>query len=57
MTTGKTIASTRRTFFGKVMSLLFNAAERSYPRSEARAASWRSNPMTRERWLHRRRRA
>ena len=24
MTTGKTIALTRRTFFGKVMSLLFN---------------------------------
>ena len=29
MTTGKTIALTRRTFFGKVMSLLFNMLSRS----------------------------
>ena len=28
MTTGKTIASTRRTFVGKVMSLLFNMLSR-----------------------------
>ena len=28
MTTGKTIALTRRTFFGKVMSLLFNMRSR-----------------------------
>ena len=28
MTTGKTIALTRRTFFGKVMSLLFNMLSR-----------------------------
>ena len=44
MTTGKTIALTRRTFVGKVMSLLFNmlsrlaraVAERSYLTSEVR---------------------
>ena len=50
MTTGKTIALTRRTFIGKVMSLLFNmlsrlvitfllrraVAKRSYPTSEVR---------------------
>ena len=30
MTTGKTIALTRRTFVGKVMSLLFNMLSRSY---------------------------
>ena len=29
MTTGKTIASTRQTFVGKVMSLLFNMLSRS----------------------------
>ena len=38
MTTGKTIALTRRTFVGKVMSLLFNVLSRlavaSLPRSE-----------------------
>ena len=31
MTTGKTIALTRRTFVGKVMSLLFNMLSRFYP--------------------------
>ena len=30
MTTGKTIALTRRTFVGKVMSLLFNMLSRLY---------------------------
>ena len=38
MTTGKTIALTRRTFVGKVMSLLFNTlsrlVEKFYPRRE-----------------------
>ena len=41
MTTGNTIALTRWTFVGKVMSLIFNmlswlVAGRSYPMSEAR---------------------
>ena len=44
MTTGKTIASTRQTFVGKVMSLLFNMLSRlvitSLPRSKHLLISW-----------------
>ena len=44
MTTGKTIALTRQTFFGKVMSLLFNMLSRlvitSLPRSKHLLISW-----------------
>ena len=44
MTTGKTIALTRRTFVGKVMSLLFNILSRSViaflPRSKCLLISW-----------------
>ena len=44
MTTGKTIALTRRTFVGKVMSLLFNMLSRLVitflPRSERLSISW-----------------
>ena len=36
MTTGKTIALTRRTFVGKVMSLLLNAAVKRYPTPKVR---------------------
>ena len=45
MTTGKTIALTRRTFIGKVMSLLFNTLSRLVitflPRSKCLLISWR----------------
>ena len=48
MTTGKTIALTRRTFFGKVMSLLFNMLSRLVitflPRSEHLLTSWLQSP-------------
>ena len=48
MTTGKTIALTRRTFFGKVMSLLFNTLSRSVitflPRSKRLLISWLQSP-------------
>ena len=48
MTTGKTIASTRRTFVGKVMSLLFNMLSRLvitfFPRSKRRVISWLQSP-------------
>ena len=49
MTTGKTIALTRWTFVGKVMSLFFNmlsrlVAGRSYPTSEARGGGWEDLP-------------
>ena len=48
MTTGKTIALTRRTFFGKVMSLLFNMLSRSVktflPRSKHLLISWLQSP-------------
>ena len=48
MTTGKTIALTRRTFFGKVMSLLFNMLSRfviaSLPRSKCLLISWLQSP-------------
>ena len=48
MTTGKTIALTRRTFVGKVMSLLFNTLSRFVivflPRSKRLLVSWLQSP-------------
>ena len=48
MTTGKTIALTRRTFVGKVMSLLFNMASRLVitflPRRKHLLISWLQSP-------------
>ena len=48
MTTGKTIALTRWTFVGKVMSLLFNMLSRlvitSLPRSKCLLISWLQSP-------------
>ena len=48
MTTGKTIALTRRTFVGKVISLLFNMLSRlviaSLPRSKRLLISWLQSP-------------
>ena len=48
MTTGKTIALTRRTFVGKVMSLLFNMLSRLIiaflPRSRCLLISWLQSP-------------
>ena len=48
MTTGKTIALTRRTFVGKVMSLLFNMLSRLVitflPRSKRLLISWVQSP-------------
>ena len=48
MTTGKTIALTRRTFVGKVMSLLFNMLSRLVitflPRSKRFLISWLQSP-------------
>ena len=47
MTTGKTIALTRRTFVGKVMSLLFNILSRlviAFPRSKSLLISWLQSP-------------
>ena len=50
MTTGKTIALTRRTFVGKVMSLLFNMLSRLVitflPRSKHLFISWLQSPST-----------
>ena len=50
MTTGKTIALTRRTFVCKVMSLLFNMLSRLviafYPRSKHLLMSWLQSPST-----------
>ena len=50
MTTGKTIALTRRTFVGKVMSLLFNMLSRLVitflPRSKSLLISWLRSPST-----------
>ena len=50
MTTGKTIALTRRTFVGKVMSLLFNVLSRLVitflPKSERLLISWMQSPST-----------
>ena len=49
MTTGKTIALTRRTFVGKVMFLLFNMLSRSViaflPRSKHLLISWLQSPF------------
>ena len=48
MTTGKTIALTRQTFIGKVMSLLFNMLSRLVitflPRSNCLLISWLQSP-------------
>ena len=48
MTTGKTIAVTRQTFVGKVMSLLFNMLSRLViaflPRSKCLLVSWLQSP-------------
>ena len=48
MTTGKTIALTRQTFAGKVMSLLFNMLSRLViaflPRSKHLLISWLQSP-------------
>ena len=48
MTTGKTIALTRQTFVGKVMSLLFNKLSRLVisflPRSKCLLISWLQSP-------------
>ena len=48
MTTGKTIALTRQTFVGKVMSLLFNMLSRlvitCLPRSKRLLISWLQSP-------------
>ena len=48
LTTGKTIALTRQTFVGKVMSLLFNMLSRlvitSLPRSKCLLISWLQSP-------------
>ena len=48
VTTGKTIALTRRTFAGKVMSLLFNMLSRFIiaflPRSKCLLISWLQSP-------------
>ena len=48
MTTGKTIALTRRTFVGKVMSLFFNMLSRLViaflPRSKSLLISWLESP-------------
>ena len=50
MTTGKTIALTRWTFVGKVMSLLFNMLSRLLiaflPRSKRLLISWLHSPST-----------
>ena len=50
MTTGKTIALTRQTFVGKVMSLLFNKLSRLVlaflPRSKRLLISWLQSPST-----------
>ena len=50
MTTGKTIALTRRTFVGKVMSLLFNMLSRLVitflPRRKHPLISWLQSPST-----------
>ena len=48
MTTGKTIALTRQTFVGKIMSLLFNMLPRLViaflPRSKPLLISWLQSP-------------
>ena len=49
MTTGETVALTRRTFVGKVMSLLFNMLSRLViaflPRSKHLLISWLQSPF------------
>ena len=49
MTTGKTIALTRQTFVGKVMSLLFNMPSRLVitflPKSKRLLISWLQSPF------------
>ena len=49
MTTGKTIALTRQTFVGKLMSLLFNILSRLVitflPRSKRHLISWLQSPF------------
>ena len=49
MTTGKTIALTRRTYVGKVVSLLFNTLSRFVtaflPRSKRLSISWLQSPF------------
>ena len=49
MTTGKTVALTKRTFVGKVMSLLFNILSRFViaflPRSKHLFISWLQSPF------------
>ena len=62
MTTGKTIALTRRTFVGKVMFLLFNMLSRwvttFLPRSKRLLISWLQSPSAVGVWiLHRLQRA
>ena len=62
MTTGKTIVLTRRTFVGKVMSLLLNMLSRLVitflPRSKCLLISWLQSPsaVMLEQWLSRYRR-
>ena len=50
MTTGKTISLTRRTFVGKIISLLFNMLSRLVitflPRSKRLLISWLQSPST-----------
>ena len=54
MTTGKTIALTRRTFVGKIMSLLFNMLSRLVitflPRSKCLLISWLQSPSAAPFW-------
>ena len=56
MTTGKTITLTRRTFVGKVMSLLFNMLPRLVitflSRSKRLLISWLQSPCPLNRWCH-----
>ena len=55
MTTEKIIALTRRTFVGKVMSLLLNMLSRLVisflPRSKRLLISWLQSPSALTRWL------
>ena len=44
MTTGKTIALTRQTFFGKVLSLPFNMLPHSFSSKECLLISWLQSP-------------
>ena len=50
LTTGKTIALTRRTFVGKIMSLILNILSRLVitflPRSKCLLISWLQSPST-----------